>query len=72
MSSNYAHYISPAKQPGIGPVKLMGNPVKMSDTQPAPRGPAPALGQHNVEVLHEILGLSAETIDTLKKQGAFD
>ncbi|ELR20946.1 Lcarnitine dehydratase/bile acid-inducible protein F, putative [Acanthamoeba castellanii str. Neff] len=60
------------EQPEIGTVKLMGNPVKMSHTNPCPRGPAPVLGQHNSEVLRELLGLSADAIAALKQQGVFD
>ena len=32
------------EQPGLGPVTLLGNPIKMSATDPGPRGPAPELG----------------------------
>jgi crotonobetainyl-CoA:carnitine CoA-transferase CaiB-like acyl-CoA transferase len=61
-----------SQQPEIGTVKLMGNPVKMSHTNPCPRGPAPVLGQHNGEVLRELLGLSNDAIAALKQQGVFD
>jgi crotonobetainyl-CoA:carnitine CoA-transferase CaiB-like acyl-CoA transferase len=54
------------EQPEVGPIRLLGNPVKMSVTDPRPRGPAPELGQHTEEVLSQLLGLSPEQINELK------
>ncbi|HUS79574.1 MAG TPA: CoA transferase [Patescibacteria group bacterium] len=56
-------------QPGLGPVKLQGNPVKMSETRPRPRGPAPSLGGDNAEVLMKLLDLTVEKIERLKGEG---
>jgi formyl-CoA transferase len=47
-------------QPGLGEVKLQGNPIKMSETQPAPRGPAPRLGEDTETVLLSLLGINPE------------
>jgi len=52
-------------QPGLGMVKLLGNPVKMSETHPFPKGPAPSLGEDNYNVLKDVLGLSTEEINRL-------
>ncbi len=57
-------------QPGLGMVKLMGSPIKMSETRPGPRGPAPELGGDTEEVLRELLGLSAEEVERLREIGA--
>jgi alpha-methylacyl-CoA racemase len=38
-------------QPGIGSVKQVGFPIKLSRTPPSVRLPAPALGEHDSEVL---------------------
>lgn len=54
-------------QPGIGKVKLLGNPVKMSETNPSPKGPAPFLGGDNYKVLGELLGISKKEIEMLKR-----
>jgi len=57
-------------QPGLGPVTLLGNPIKMSATDPAPRGPAPELGGDTVSVLEDLLGLFQKEIDELREDGA--
>jgi crotonobetainyl-CoA:carnitine CoA-transferase CaiB-like acyl-CoA transferase len=41
-------------QPGIGPVKQVGAPIKLSRTPPDPTGAAPALGADTDDVLREI------------------
>ena len=56
-------------QPGLGPVRLLGHPVKFSRTPADPTRPAPALGEHTEEVLAES-GLSAELIAALFESGA--
>ena len=47
-------------QPGLGTVKVQGNPIKMTATRPVPRGPAPALGGDTEDVLRELLGVASE------------
>ena len=56
-------------QPELGPVRLLGHPVKFSRTPADPTRPAPALGEHTEEVLAES-GLSAELIAALLESGA--
>jgi formyl-CoA transferase len=56
-------------QPGLGAVKVQGNPVKMSETDPAPRGPAPSLGEDTFEVLRELLGVTREEYERLRERG---
>ena len=56
-------------QPGIGTVKIQGNPIKMSLTDPQPRGPAPSLGGDTLKVLEEILGLSEDRFKQLREKG---
>lgn len=58
------------EQPGLGKVRLQGNPVKMSLTRPSPRGPAPELGADTEEVLRELLGLGPEEYKRLVEAGA--
>jgi len=57
------------EHPRVGLVKLLNSPVKMSETKPEPRGPAPALGEGNEEVLTKILGMTGEEIKRLRDQG---
>jgi len=55
-------------QPGLGKVSLLGNPVKMSETQPQPRGPAPSLGADTAVLLKELLGITENQIDELRSK----
>jgi formyl-CoA transferase len=57
-------------QPGLGDVRLQGNPIKMSETDPRPRGPAPSLGADSERILKEVLGLSDAEIKKLRESGA--
>ena len=56
-------------QPRVGKVKLLGCPIKMSETNPTPIGSAPALGENTEEVLNELLGLNKKEVDSLRKNG---
>ena len=57
------------EQPGLGRVKVQGNPIKMSMTKPKPRGPAPSLGGNTYEVLNALLGISEDRFRELKDLG---
>jgi alpha-methylacyl-CoA racemase len=57
------------EQPGLGPVRQLGVPVKMSRTPGTVHSPAPALGEHTRDVLAEA-GLSDEEIEALFESGA--
>ena len=56
-------------QPELGPVRLLGMPVKFSRTPGDPTRPAPALGEHTEEVLREA-GFPEEEIGPLLESGA--
>lgn len=58
------------EQPKLGRIKLVGNPVKMSETHPIPRGPAPSLGGDNYAILRDLIGLSDGEIERLEREGA--
>jgi crotonobetainyl-CoA:carnitine CoA-transferase CaiB-like acyl-CoA transferase len=58
------------EHPVAGKVKMVGVPVKLSETPGAVREPAPLLGQHTDEVLREVLGLDADAIAALRGAGA--
>ena len=57
------------EQPGLGTVKVQGNPIKMSMTAPEPRGPAPSLGGNTYEVLNNLLGISMDRFRELREKG---
>jgi len=52
-------------QPFIGPMKMYGSPLKFSETPSGVRGYAPFVGEHNAEVLSEILGYSKDEVASL-------
>ncbi|MBL7167671.1 CoA transferase [Candidatus Bathyarchaeota archaeon] len=55
--------------PTLGEVILPGFPIKFSETKGDITMPAPLLGQHNEEVYSELLGLSKEKLEELRKAG---
>jgi len=53
-----------------GSIKIAGNPIKMTFLEDKhDRNPAPAIGEHNADVLSEMLGLTKKEIDDLKANG---
>jgi formyl-CoA transferase len=54
--------------PTAGKVRMAGIPVKFSVTPATVRMPPPLLGEHNEKILESWLGLSADSIDELKKE----
>ena len=58
------------EHPVAGKVRMVGAPVKLSDTPGSVREPAPLLGQHTDEVLRERLGLDDAEIARLRAAGA--
>lgn len=56
--------------PRAGKVKIVGVPVRLSETPGAVRTPSPMLGEHTEEVLRDLLGLDAEAIAALRAAGA--
>lgn len=55
--------------PEVGPMRFTNSAVKMSETMPEIRCPAPRLGEHNKEVYHELLGYSSEKVQELAQEG---
>jgi crotonobetainyl-CoA:carnitine CoA-transferase CaiB-like acyl-CoA transferase len=51
----------------IGPMKVLGLPIKLSDTPGSVRTAPPTLGQHTTAILSE-LGLDTSEIETLRQQ----
>ena len=56
--------------PRAGKVRMVGAPVRLSETPGSVRTPAPMLGEHTDLVLRELLGLGADEIAALRTAGA--
>ena len=57
-----------AEHPGVGTVRMLNAPIRLSATPPSIRRVAPRLGEHNAEVLLEN-GFDQQTIDRLQELG---
>lgn len=57
------------EHPIIGKMKVNGNPVKLLETMPDIRMPAPTLGQHNREIFGGLLGYSNEDLEKFAEEG---
>jgi crotonobetainyl-CoA:carnitine CoA-transferase CaiB-like acyl-CoA transferase len=55
--------------PLVGTVKMLANPIRLSETPPIYRRHPPTLGEHNEEILLE-LGYSAADIAEFRAAGA--
>ncbi len=57
------------EHPVAGTVRVVGPPIRFSETPGAVRSPAPLLGEHTNDVLRERLGLSDEDLARLRALG---
>jgi crotonobetainyl-CoA:carnitine CoA-transferase CaiB-like acyl-CoA transferase len=55
--------------PAVGALRVLGTPLKLSDTPGRIRTPPPVLGEHTDRVLTADLGFSPEQVRALKSQG---
>lgn len=62
------HMLTELEHASAGAVKLIGTPLKFSDTPSAIRTPPPVLGQHTHAVLSDDLGFSADEIASLRAE----
>ncbi len=54
--------------PGVGTVRTVGNPIKLSRHPRIRCTPPPTLGQHTDEILSQVLGYHSERIEALRQQ----
>ncbi|MGE7635605.1 CaiB/BaiF CoA transferase family protein [Bacillus paramycoides] len=59
------------EHPLAGKVKIVGNPVKLSETPPVIKESSPLLGEHTADVLKEILHLTDYELTRLKEEKIF-
>jgi benzylsuccinate CoA-transferase BbsF subunit len=63
------HWIT-LNHPEMGPSTYNAAPYRFSAAESDPTSPAPLLGQHTVEICHDLLGLSDSEIAQLQQEGA--
>ena len=63
----YRNMVLEIEHPTAGKIRQINNPLKLSETPPAIKTPAPLLGEHTEQTLKE-LGYSPEEISRLRQQ----
>jgi formyl-CoA transferase len=61
--------VSTASHPIAGEVRLVGNPMKLSNASRHPDRPAPPLGEHTEAILTGELGMSTDDVRELRRRG---
>lgn len=61
--------IQEVEHPALGKIQLPVTPLHFSESATEIQGPAPMVGEHNLSVLTEYLGYSAEQVEELTRQG---
>jgi crotonobetainyl-CoA:carnitine CoA-transferase CaiB-like acyl-CoA transferase len=61
-------YVTTFEHPAFGPTRVVGLPVRLSDTPGSIRLPAPEFGQHTEDILTGVLGYSWEEIGRLREE----
>ena len=64
----YRNMLVEIDQPGVGKMKIVGSPIRLSETPGEVYAPAPLLGQHSEEILERLLGYSRPDIEALKME----
>jgi formyl-CoA transferase len=61
--------VQEVEHPRYGKVKVVGPPAVFSESKIGIQGPPPMIGEHNREILSQILGYADPQIDLLKEEG---
>jgi glutaryl-CoA transferase len=61
--------VAELRHPTVGAMRVLGTPLKLSDTAASIRTPPPTLGQHTAAVLTEDAGVAAADLDALRAKG---
>jgi crotonobetainyl-CoA:carnitine CoA-transferase CaiB-like acyl-CoA transferase len=59
-------YVAPFEHPVHGPTRVVGMPIRLSETPGSIRLPAPEFGQHTEEILLDVLGYTWDDIARLR------
>jgi formyl-CoA transferase len=63
------HMIEAVPHADIGPLRVLGTPLKLSDTPAAIRTAPPTLGQHTATILSEDLQFTPDDVAALRAKG---
>ena len=66
----HRNMVTTVERPGGSPMRLLGSPLKFSDTKVREPAAPPQLGEHTEAVLREIAGYAPERIEELRAAGA--
>jgi formyl-CoA transferase/CoA:oxalate CoA-transferase len=61
--------VTELQHPTVGPLRVLGTPVKLSETPGSIRTPPPRLGEHTDAVLMNDLGIAREDVNALRAKG---
>ena len=56
--------------PDMGEITVLGSPLRFNGQASTAPGPAPGLGEHNEQILRQLLGLDDDEIEQLRQDGA--
>jgi crotonobetainyl-CoA:carnitine CoA-transferase CaiB-like acyl-CoA transferase len=66
------HMVDVLDHPSAGALRVLGVPVKLSDTPGSVRTPPPRLGEHTAAILGSMVGMPDAAIDALAQAGVVD
>jgi crotonobetainyl-CoA:carnitine CoA-transferase CaiB-like acyl-CoA transferase len=61
--------VAEVAHPTVGPMRVLGTPLKLSDTRASIRTAPPRLGEHTTSVLVDDLGVAPDAVDALRAKG---
>jgi CoA:oxalate CoA-transferase len=64
----YRNMLVEIDQPRVGKMRIVGSPLRLSETPGEVYAPAPLLGQHSEEILEKLLGYAKQDIEALKRE----
>jgi len=59
-------YVTTFEHPAFGPTRVVGMPIRLSETPGSVRLPAPEFGQHTEEILLDVLGYTWNDVARLR------
>ena len=68
----YRKMLVEVDQPRVGKMRIVGSPIRLSDTPGEVYTPAPLLGEHSEQVLKDILGYTKAEIELLKRENVIN